>query len=212
MLPITREAARIFRITHADNIPWILGNGLHCSSSDCSDPNFVRIGNEDLIRKRPSRGVPIEPGGNLCDYVPFYFTPRSPMLYNIKTGWNGVPMVPMRDIVVLTASLPRLAQEGVHFVFADRHAYLVAAQFSSDLADLDRIDWDILRRSDFARDPNDLGKMDRYQAEALVHQRLALNMLDGFVCCTDERTSDLRRRAGEAGVEINIETKREYFF
>ena len=212
MLLITQEAARIFRITHIENVAWILVHGLHCSSSDTHDPDFRRIGNEDLIRKRPSRRVPIPPGGNLGDYVPFCFTPRSPMLYNIKTGWNGVPIVPMADIVIMVTSLRRLGERGVPFVFADRHAYMVAARFSSDLSELDRIDWDILRRSDFAKDPNDPGKLERYQAEALVHLHLPVEELEEIICCTDSRTAGLRQLAAETGVKISIMTRRECFF
>lgn len=51
------------------------------------------------------------PGGTLSDYVPFYFTPCSPMLYNIKTGYNGVPkQEAMEEIVLLVASLRKLAE------------------------------------------------------------------------------------------------------
>ena len=90
MVDLTPERARIFRITHVDNIPWILENGLHCKSSPIQDPSFVQIGNADLISKRAGRMVAGPEGGTLNDYVPFYFTPFSPMLFNIKTGWNGV--------------------------------------------------------------------------------------------------------------------------
>ena len=48
--------------------------------------------------------MPIHPGGTLSDYVPFYFTPFSPMAYNIHTGL-GVNRINWRDIVVLVASL-----------------------------------------------------------------------------------------------------------
>jgi O-acetyl-ADP-ribose deacetylase (regulator of RNase III) len=75
----------IFRITHRNNIPWILDNGLHCRNSKAKDPNFVQIGNPDLISKRHSKVANGPYGGTLSDYVPFYFTPLSPMFYNIKT-------------------------------------------------------------------------------------------------------------------------------
>src|SRR6476469_2089684 len=97
-LILTPEKAQIFRITHIKNVPWILENGVHCRNSDCSDPEFIQIGSPDLIDKRKFKRVKIAPWGTLSDYVPFYFTPHSPMLYNIKTGWNGIKMVPMRDI------------------------------------------------------------------------------------------------------------------
>lgn len=212
MLPITQDAARIFRITHISNVPWTLANGLHCSSSGRRDPNFRRIGNDDLIVKRPSRLVPISPGGNLSDYVPFYFTPRSPMLLNIKTGWNGVPQIPMPDVVVLSTSLGRLIEGAVPFVFTDRHAYLHTARFSSDLADLAGLDWGNFQQSDFARDPNDPGKIDRYQAEALVYNQLGIEMLEGVVCCTEESATHVRSQVAAAGIELPVVARREFFF
>jgi hypothetical protein len=44
-----------------------------------ADPDFRNIGNADLISKRETRQVPIPPGGMLSDYIPFYFTPWSPV-------------------------------------------------------------------------------------------------------------------------------------
>lgn len=70
------QKALIFRITHRDNIPWILKHGLHSRNSVLFDPNFVNIGNGDLIAKRHHRTIPQAPGGTLSDYVPFYFTPQ----------------------------------------------------------------------------------------------------------------------------------------
>ncbi len=148
MLRIARESARIFRITHVRNLPWIMEQGLHCRSSVIQDPNFRSIGSVDLIEKRNRRAVPIEPGGTLADYIPFYFTSRTPMLLNIKTG-RGVELVPMREIAILVSSLPHLVASSVPFVFTDRHAKLVTANFSCELAQLDCIDWDIMARSDF---------------------------------------------------------------
>ena len=84
MNSLNSERALIFRIAHIKNTPWILDHGLHCRNSEECDPNFVEIGNPELIVKRIHRTVPISPGGLLSDYIPFYFTPYSPMLYNIK--------------------------------------------------------------------------------------------------------------------------------
>jgi hypothetical protein len=77
---LSSQRALIFRITHRDNLPWILLNGLHCANADNRDPNFVTIGNTDLIDKRRHRVIPPPTGGLLSDYIPFYFTPFSPMM------------------------------------------------------------------------------------------------------------------------------------
>jgi hypothetical protein len=133
------EKALIFRIIHCDNLPWILANGLHAKSGTMSDPNYRNIGNPDLIDRRCRRKVPIPPGGTLSDYVPFYFTPFSIMMYNIHTG-VGVKQVPNQEIAIVVSSLYKVKELGIPFVFTNQHAYTAAAEYFSDLAELDRVD------------------------------------------------------------------------
>jgi len=61
------EKALIFRIIHAQNVPWVMDHGLHCRNSEIQDPDFRTIGNPDLIDKRDQRIVPVPPGGTLSD-------------------------------------------------------------------------------------------------------------------------------------------------
>jgi hypothetical protein len=214
MSSLTPKKALIFRITHIENVPWILANGLHCRNSKKVDPNYRDIGNPDLIAKRASRTVPIPPGGTLSDYIPFYFTPYSPMLLNIKTGHNGMKQTPMRDIVVLASSLHTLKEQGIGFVFTDRHAYLRTADdaFSSDLDDLKRIDWKILQARDFKRDPNDPGKFERYQAEALVHRRMPIAALAGIVCHGATQEAQLQKLVQNANLELKVAARPGWYF
>jgi hypothetical protein len=176
------ERALIFRIIHRANLPWVLQHGLHCGNSAMRSAQWVSIGNQELIGKRALWPVAAPPGGVLNDYVPFYFTPFSPMMLNIKTGWNGVQQHPPQDILILVSSLPRLAELGLTWLFTDTHANNGVASYFSQLADLQRIDWRILQTRDFKRDPEDPGKVGRYQAEALVHRHCPLQGLSGIVC------------------------------
>ena len=149
-LDLTPERALIFRITHIENLPWILRHGLSCPSSDLRDPGFVTIGNPEIIGKRSSKLIPVSPGGVLEDYVPFYFTPCSVMLYNIVTGYSGMTRRERDDVIVLVSSVRKLSETGVAFVFTDRHALVAYARFFNDVSALDRIDWELLRACDFA--------------------------------------------------------------
>lgn len=212
MSRISIENAYIFRITHIDNVPWLLANGIHCRNSPQCDPNFRDIGNPDLISKRAHRVVPVAPGGTLSDYVPFYFTPYSPMLYNIKTGYGGMRQTPMAHIVILVSSLHKVAADRLPFVFTDRHAYLHAAQFKTDLSDLNVIDWQILTNRDFRRDPNDPGKVERYQAEALVHAHVPVSTLLGIVCYDSQASAAISGFVSTAGVSLKVVVKPDWYF
>ncbi|WP_408381606.1 DarT ssDNA thymidine ADP-ribosyltransferase family protein [Paraburkholderia megapolitana] len=76
---LNAENCYIWRIVHRSSVPWIPDHGLVCANAQGLDPRFVSIGNPDLIARRTQRVVPIPPGGTLSDYVPFYFTPFSPI-------------------------------------------------------------------------------------------------------------------------------------
>jgi hypothetical protein len=208
---ISQENAYIFRITHLDNVPWILRNGIHCRNSSVRDPNFRAIGDPDLIEKRSNRQVPIGPGGTLSDYVPFYFTPHSPMLYNIKTG-RRVAVVPMAEIVILASSIPKLVETGTPFVYTDRHAYLQAAVYLTSLKDLDRIDWQLIASRDFQRDANRPDKVERYQAEALVHRHLPVSALIGIACYDSQSRTRLLGIQSEVGVTLRTAVKQDWYF
>jgi hypothetical protein len=175
------------------------------------DSKFTEIGLKELIDKRKTRQVPIPPGGTLSDYVPFYFTPHSPMLLNIKTG-RGVPARPMSEIVILVSSLPHLELQGLTYVFTTQHAYPQTTEYYSNLADLHRIDWRILQARDFKRDLDDLGKMDRYQAEGLVHREVSISALLGLVCYDVRSETRVRKLLDSVGSSLKLVVKPKWYF
>jgi len=212
MSNLSPEKALIFRITHVANIPWILANGLHCSSSNQSDPNYVQIGNGEIIVRRATRVVPVGPAGTLSDYVPFYFTPYSPMLLNIKTGRNGVVQRPMTEIAIIVSSLHEIQKRKIQFVFTDRHAVLEAAEFYDDLSKLGQIDWAKLQARDFRRDPDDPGKFERYQAEALIHRHVPIAAMLGVICHNPAEQTKIETICGNLGVVTQVLCKPGWYF
>ena len=212
-LILSAEKALIFRITHIANVPWLLKHGLHCESAEMKDPAFVRIGNLELILKRSSRRVPISPGGVLADYIPFYFTPHSAMLFKIETGNGGIKQFHKSEIVFIVSDLHGLKEFGVTAIYTDSHAYPITAEYFSSLDNLDRIDWDILRNRDFKRDDeNDPGKVGRYQAEALIHGHLPIAHVRGMVCFGENESRTLESHCEEAGVDLGIFSRPNWYF
>ena len=210
-ISLNPEKALIWRIVHRDNLPWILDNGLHCASSDVQAPQYVNIGNADLIDKRRSRHVPIAPMGVLADYVPFYFTPFSVMMKNIHSGW-GVQQRSNDEIVILVSSLFRVEQLGIPFVFTNAHAYPDWTDYYSNLANLCEIDWSILQRRDFKRDPDDPRKMEHYQAEALIHHHLPITGLLGIMCYTDAIKERIEQDVVARGLTLSVHARPGWYF
>lgn len=206
------DRARIFRIIHRANLEWVLRHGLHCGNSATRCATWISIGNQDLIGKRARWPVSAEPRGVLNDYVPFYFTPFSVMLHNIITGWNGVPKHPQRDILILVASLRRIAELGLTWLFTDGHANNPLVNYYSDLADLSRVDWPILQARDFKRDADDPAKFGRYQAEALIHRCCPLEALSGIVCYDDNVKAAVEQAAVAANVQVQVAARPGWYF
>lgn len=206
------EKALIWRIVHRDNLPWILDNGLHCGNCDIQSDKWVNIGNAELIGKRADHPVLLPPGGVLNDYVPFYFTPFSVMLKNIHTGWGGIKKRENDEIVILVSSLHRIQQAGLPFLFTNSHAYYKWADFYNNLKDLDNIDWSLLQRRDFRRDPDDPGKFERYQAEALIHQHCPVSCLLGVICYTQELKQQIDQQIQARKLTLEVYARPGWFF
>lgn len=202
------EKALIFRIIHKDNLDSVLVNGCMSRIAAQQQAGYTEIGNLELIAKRNTREVPLDPFGTLSNYVPFYFTPYSPMLYNIKTGYS-VPQQQMSDILVLVSSLYKLQEMALPFVFTDRHAYLRTAQFSNNLSNLDWIVWDVLQRRDFSR--SDTDRFEKYQAEALVHNIAPINSLLGIVCYNDDVKGMVELKAEQYGADIKVVSQPKWY-
>jgi hypothetical protein len=206
------EKALIFRIVHVANVPWILHHGMNCRSAANQDPNYVNIGSESLIDKRSRRVVPIAPGGTLSDYVPFYFTPFSIMMYNIKTGYGGITKRENKDIVIFVSSIHKLRELGLRFVFTDQHAYPIDTLFYSGVDDLKNIDWELLKNRDFKTNDADPGKQARYQAEALVHGHVPLSAVLGIGCFNEAVKKQVEDTMLAQGQKMSVKTTPTWYF
>jgi hypothetical protein len=145
--------------------------------------------------------------------VPFYFTPKSPMLLNINTGYNGITRRQNDEIIILVSSCQAMAENGVSMLFTDRHAYKATADWSSNSADLARmIDWDILNRHDFARNDSYPDKMERYQAEALAYGHVPPDALLGIACFSEAVSLGLEATIRAAGLPLKVAVRPVWYF
>jgi ssDNA thymidine ADP-ribosyltransferase, DarT len=203
--------ALVFRITHRDNLLWVLENGLHAGTSSVRSAVWVSIGSDELINKRATHPVQIPPYGVLNDYVPFYFTPFSVMMKNIHSG-RSVPRRANSDIVILVSSLSRIQELGLPFLFTDSHAYYTWANYYNNLADLDKVDWKILQARDFRRDPDDLAKFERYQAEVLVHRHCPVEAILGLVCYNAEAETVINQHLEAKALRLKVIARPNWYF
>jgi hypothetical protein len=133
-------------------------------------------------------------------------------MYNIRTGYHGVPKVPNEEIVILVSSLFKISELEIPFVFTDRHAYTQMANYFTDLKELDQVDWPLLNSRDFKHDPDDPGKKERYQAEALVWKCVPLKALIGICSYADAVNSWVEGQLDQRGLIVKATVQANWYF
>ena len=87
-MPTPPAEPKIYHIAHVDRLPSIIGDG--CLWSDAvmiRRPELgTTIGMSSIKQRRLTLPVDCHKGTHVGDYVPFYFCPRSIMLYLIYRG------------------------------------------------------------------------------------------------------------------------------
>lgn len=168
-MPIDLEHLWVYRILSIDNLEADLTNGLYAKNTAPVNPDRVVIGNREIINERDNKPVKCYPLTVVNDYVPFYFSVRTPMFYNIHTG-RGVPQRNQADIIYLCCKVVDLIKPNVQWCFTNGNAAKRITQFFSDFKDLDKVDWRSIASEDF-RVNNADGDEDRIRkkhAEFLV--------------------------------------------
>ncbi len=168
-MPVSQPCL-IYHFTHIENLPSILAaGGLACKAQAIPKRD---ISHANIQARRARRQVEAGLGGTLHEYVPFYFTPKSPMLHAVFKGGTT-----MADLIYLVSSVERVQELGLPFAFTDGHAEMrLDVHYYDDSKDLDRLDWQVLRAAGWNGDE----ERRKRQSEFLVHQFLPLEAFIGF--------------------------------
>lgn len=204
----------IYRMTHIDNVPFIVRNGLWAKLSPVQDPNFVPIGNQDIIDKRTNKLVEvIPPGGVLGEYVPFYFSGHSPMLLNITTGLN-VNRVLQKDIVFLVCDAFEIINAGIPYSFTDGNATKAISKFYNNVFGLRELDWKSIKATMWKNTEEDYDRVRKKMSEFLVKEHVPANLIKAIIVKTPEAAQRVAAMLGDAlpNCIIKVDTRFEYYY
>ncbi|HOE10747.1 MAG TPA: DUF4433 domain-containing protein [bacterium] len=160
----------IYHITHIGNLQSICSTGgiFNDLRIKTHGVNLNSIAHEHIRQSRAIRPVPIAPYGTLGDYVPFYFAPRSPMLYAVYCGKVKGFCGTQKDILYLVSSVEQVITHNLPFLFTDGHAAMDITQFFNSPGDFSRIDWNMMKERYWHDTDQDPDRTRRRQAEFLV--------------------------------------------
>ena len=203
----------IYRMTHIDNVPFIVQNGLWSKLSPVQDPNFVPIGNPAIIDKRTNKSVPVPSGGVLGEYVPFYFSGHSPMLYNITTGY-GVKRFFQKEIVFLVCDAMEIVNAGIPYCFTDGNATTAISNFYHTLDWLRELDWTCIRATIWKNTEDDYDRVRKKMSEFLVKDHVPADLIRGMIVKNSEVEQKVAAMLGDTlpDCKIKVDTEYEYYY
>ena len=149
--------------------------GLHCDATMANRPIVgTTIGMTNIKERRRTWSVPCHPETYVGDYVPFYFCPRSVMLYAIHRKSSDPDSETdleytggQTEIVHLEADLQSVVNwadaNSYRWAFSTGNAAAGSSAFHSELSRLDTINWDAVRANYWP------DVMESKQAEFLIH-------------------------------------------
>lgn len=204
----------IYHIVHVDRLASIVADGyLWCDAEAAKRrASGTVIGMSDIKLWRQNKVLDSRPGLRVGDCVPFYFCPRSAMLYVIhkKNHPNLAYRGGQEPIVRLEANLREAVAwaegKGRRWAFTLSNAASSYCEDRCDLAHLDEIDWDAIEARDWEN------HKDGKQAEFLIERSFP----GALVRRVGVRAPDTLRRASTVvkagGHRPTVEIVRDWYY
>jgi hypothetical protein len=217
---------RLFHITAIDNLADICQRGALVSKNAGASLgiNYQNIAHGGAQSSRAGRSVIDPPGGTVHDFVPFYFAPRSPMLFSINSGNVAGCDLRQADILHFETTVEAVTSASGDIVFYDRNATLRYSEAFNDLALLpSKVAWDLITESPsldgycryFQNNFNNaryVDRMERRQAEFLVKHRVALTCMTRIGVINHAKAQIVGEVLVKSGIHLPVEVKTDWYF
>jgi len=204
IMTIPPQNPKIYHITHVDNLVEIILHGnIYSDARRIADGLDCNIIGMSTIKRRRLEEIEVtcHVGTKVGEYVPFYFCPRSIMLYILYMGNH--PELTYRDgqtsIVHLQADFHATVEwanrHNVKWAFSDRNAGAYFADFFNNLDNLDKVNWEAVAATDF----RDMQVKEGKQAEFLVYDAFPWTLVEKIGVVNAEiraRVQQILRNAG----------------
>jgi len=203
----------VSHMTHVGNLPLILKSGGLLSTSELNRRGIksTSIAYSDIQDRRAFTMVPCGQRGVVHDYVPFFFSPLSPMLYAIKMKKVASCPDGQASIVHLVSSAEAIRAAGCGFVFTDGHAIMDMTQFYDDLSQLGQVNWNVMKSRYWFDTVLYPDRSRRRQAEFLVHEFVEWRLITEVVAIDASLAARATAYLGAAGVKTPVRVDRSWY-
>lgn len=202
-------AIAIYHITDVSNLPAILGAGGLISDCRLAGAAHQVIGYANIKARRMTEiRVQCCSGAFVGEFVPFYFCPRSPMLYTINRGNTGRPVGCQRDIVHLQTSVAAAVGLGRAWAFSNGNAGAYHADFFNRLDLLATLDWNIIGSTDWGGDV----RRHRKASEFLVKDFFEFNAFHTIGCHNADSLKRVSQFLAGTPFAPAVEVRAEWYY
>jgi len=203
------ENVLLYHITHISNLESIIKQGSLWSHAQIKEHtiHYIDVANHDIQSRRERTKIPVGAGGYLHNYVPFYFAPRSPMLYALK-----MQPIPQDDIVYFMTNTQAIQKNSLQYIFTNAHAIRRLTNFYTDLKNLSEIDWDVMRASVWTDTDDDPSRKARRQAEFLVLNEVPLSACLGFSVYSCKAKQKVEKMLKNYNLALPVAIRRHFYF
>ena len=213
------ETYSAYHFTHVDNIATIFKSRELRADIDAKPKNNSL--DQTIKAKRRTEKIKIAPYGLLGDYVPFYFAPRSPALYQLATGDHQMNKTSQNELVFFRLDFrpgaDGLVIESLSLISNQHPLKNGAVLYLATPANIrTRINWKTIQSflwNDTDEYPN---RKSQREAELLIYQRLRLEQTNGARITLATRTNLLQRKiqqmCQENDLRIDVEVQPSYFY
>ena len=173
----------------------------------------IEVGDTAVKEHRRRRIVPVPPGGPVSSYVPFYFAPRSPMMFKIWKGGVSGYQGGLEPLVYLVSTIENLVGAGCAVVVTDGNAANGPTRFSSDPSEAaELVDWPLMNQRYWQDTPDDPDRVRRRMAECLVKDHVPFGAFLDVITMTEATAGLARSALGAAGVELQVTIRSDWYY
>ncbi len=203
----------LYHITHINNLATIVEAGGLWSDSKMREHGATHevIGYDHIKQRRLGLPVPCHSGTMVGDYVPFYFCPRSAMLFVIHKKhadltYQGGQEYILHLVTRLSDVVAWADRNGTAWAFSTSNAGCPLATFYADLGELEKVNWEAVGAHYWSE------CRDEKQAEFLVYQSFPFSLFSSIMTINGSIKQQVQSVLGSSNDALSVNVKPEWYY
>ena len=205
---------KIYHIVHVDRLPSIIDDGeLRCDARMAQRGDAgTAIGISSIKNRRLRSTLRSHPGLHVGDCVPFYFCPRSVMLYVIymrnrpELEYRGGQGPILHLEAHLHSTVAWANANNRRWAFTTSNAGAAYFEDYADLGQLNRLDWDAIGAADWR------GRQEGKQAEFLVEASVPWHLISNIGVQGNRIRDKVRQATQGSAHRPPVEVKPDWYY